>query len=106
MGLKTSAEMACTMAFAVLTLARLFHGFNCRSDKSIFKAGIRNNWWSLGAWIAGVCLLLLVLTVPPVMNLFLVEVLSLTQLGAIAALAVAPTVVIQFVKIIRDYRGN
>lgn len=106
MGLKTSAEMACTMAFAVLTLARLFHGFNCRSDKSIFKAGIRNNWWSLGAWIAGVCLLWLVLTVPPVMNLFLVEVLSLTQLGAIAALAVAPTVVIQFVKVIRDYCGN
>ena len=29
-GIATSAAMASTMAFATLTLARLFHGFNCR----------------------------------------------------------------------------
>ena len=37
LGLGTSAEMASTMAFATLTLARLFHGFNCRGKESIFK---------------------------------------------------------------------
>ena len=34
-----NAAMASTMAFATLTLARLFHGFNCRSNHSIFKIG-------------------------------------------------------------------
>ena len=33
------AGRACTMAFSTLTLARLFHGFNCRSKHNIFKLG-------------------------------------------------------------------
>lgn len=32
-GLKEGAAMASTMAFATLTLARLFHGFNCRGNR-------------------------------------------------------------------------
>ncbi len=32
-GLQQSTALAATMAFATLTLARLFHGFNCRSQK-------------------------------------------------------------------------
>lgn len=103
-GLRSSAAMACTMAFATLTLARLFHGFNCRSDKSLFRLGIKSNYWSLGAWALGTCLLLLVLCVPPVMRLFLVEPLQLKELGVIAVLAVIPTVIIQLIKSIRDWR--
>ena len=40
LGLRSSAAMASTMAFSTLTLARLFHGFNCRGKKSIFKLGL------------------------------------------------------------------
>ena len=44
-GLRTgSAATASTMAFATLTLARLFHGFNCRSKHNIFKLGFSSNW--------------------------------------------------------------
>lgn len=103
MGLNISDQMACTMAFATLTLARLFHGFNCRSDKSLLKNKISNNWWSLGAWGVGVCLVAIVLTVPPVMNLFLVEKLSMSQIGMIIAFSIVPTIVIQLVKIVRDF---
>ena len=40
-GLATGSEAAAsTMAFSTLTLARLFHGFNCRSSHSIFKIGL------------------------------------------------------------------
>ena len=39
-GIATSAAMASTMAFATLTLARLFHGFNCRGRESIFRLGL------------------------------------------------------------------
>ena len=43
-GLSTGgAALASTMAFATLTLARLFHGFNCRADASIFKLGLKSN---------------------------------------------------------------
>lgn len=37
-GLQVNAATASTMAFATLTLARLFHGFNCRSKHSILKS--------------------------------------------------------------------
>ena len=65
-----NAGIASTMAFATLTLARLFHGFNCRSRHNIFKLGFSSNWYSLGAFAAGVCLLGLVMFVPFLQKLF------------------------------------
>ena len=95
------AAMASTMAFATLTLARLFHGFNCRGRASIFKLGFAGNWYSLGAFVLGVVLLAAVLFVPGLSGLFAVSALSAAQLGQIALLAVAPTVVIQLYKIVK-----
>ena len=54
-GLKDSPAIACTMAFSTLTFARLLHGFNCRSQHSIFKIGFKNNWYSLAAFALGHC---------------------------------------------------
>ncbi len=65
-----NAGIASTMAFSTLTLARLFHGFNCRSRHNIFKLGFSSNWYSLGAFAAGVCLLGLVMFVPFYRNYF------------------------------------
>ncbi len=42
-GIEISETAAVTMAFATLTLARLFHGFNCRSSRSIFRLGLLTN---------------------------------------------------------------
>lgn len=98
-GLKTSAAMASTMAFATLTLARLFHGFNCRGDHSIFRLGLGTNPFSLGAFGVGILLLASVIFVPFLSGLFLVAPLAMWQLGAIAGLAFLPTVAIQFYKI-------
>lgn len=101
-GLGVNEATASTMAFAVLTMARLFHGFNCRSKHSIFKLGFKNNWYSLGAFAAGVVLLLCVLFVPFLQAPFCVAPLNLTQLGQIVGLAVIPTVIIQLIKVIRE----
>ncbi len=98
MGYEESAMKASTMAFATLTLARLFHGFNCRSDKSIFTIGLTSNTWSLWAFGAGVLFLGLVLGVPALSKLFMVADLSLGQLGAIVGLAFIPTFFIQLVR--------
>lgn len=93
------AALASTMAFATLTLARLFHGFNCRSESSIFKIGFRSNLYSVAAFGAGVLLLGVVLFVPVMRKLFAVSALTMGQLGYIVLLAVVPTICIQMGKI-------
>lgn len=101
-GLETNARTATTMAFATLTLGRLFHGFNCRSERSIFGVGIGSNKWSIGAFFVGVALLAFVLLVPFMKKLFVVETLTGIQFIWIGALALIPTLVIQTAKIIKD----
>jgi len=104
-GLRTgSAATASTMAFATLTLARLFHGFNCRSKHNIFKLGFSSNWYSLGAFAAGVVLLGIVMFVPFMQNLFSVTPLTQSQLINVCLLAAVPTVLVQMFKIIRDIK--
>ncbi len=103
LGLRSGdAKAASTMAFAALTLARLFHGFNCRSRHSIFRAGLLSNKYSLGAFAAGVLLLGLVLFVPVLQRLFSVSVLSAAQIGMVSVLALVPTIIIQAAKRIRE----
>lgn len=103
-GLRTDAATASTMAFATLSLARLFHGFNCRSERPLREIGISSNKWSIAAFGTGVALLALVLFVPFLEKLFLVAPLTGTQVGTIGLLALAPTVIIQIGKEIRHCR--
>ena len=98
-----SNAIATTMAFATLTLARLFHGFNCRSSKSIFKLGFMSNPWSLAAFGLGVILLSLVLFVPPLQSIFTVEPLNAMQLLFVLLFALIPTIIIQICKVVRDF---
>lgn len=100
-GIATSASMASTMAFATLTLARLFHGFNCRGRESIFRLGLQSNKYSLYAFGAGVGLLALVIFVPVLHGVFSIESLSIQAIGQIVVLSFMPTLIIQFVKIIK-----
>ena len=104
-GLKDSPAIACTMAFSTLTFARLLHGFNCRSQHSIFKIGFKNNWYSLAAFALGTALLALILFVPTLHGLFAVQPLSGQEVWLIVILAIIPTVLIQLVKVIRENRG-
>ena len=100
-GIATSAAMASTMSFATLTLARLFHGFNCRGRESIFRLGLLSNKYSLYAFGAGVGLLALVIFVPVLHGVFSIESLSIQAIGQIVVLSFVPTLIIQFVKIIK-----
>ena len=99
-----SAATASTMAFCTLTLSRLFHGFNCRSRHSIFRLGFATNWYSLGAFLAGVSLLSLVMFVPVLEKLFSVTPLTGGQIGMVYGLAVIPTAIIQLTKVIKENR--
>ncbi len=98
------AAAASTMAFATLTLARLFHGFNCRGKESIFRIGFRSNPFSLAAFGGGVLLLAAVLFIPGLNALFEAVALDAGHIGEIVLLAFLPTLLIQLFKIIRDLR--
>lgn len=104
-GLKDSPAIACTMAFSTLTFARLLHGFNCRSQHSIFKIGFKNNWYSLAAFALVTALLALILFVPALHGLFAVQPLSGQEVWLIVILAIIPTILIQLVKVIRENRA-
>ena len=103
-GRQTSTAVACTMAFSTLTFARLLHGFNCRSQHSIFKIGFKNNWYSLAAFAVGTLLLALILFVPGLHSLFAVTPLTNIQLLWIIGLALMPTIIIQIVKVVQENR--
>lgn len=102
LGLEVSPMTASTMAFATLTLARLFHGFTCRSEFSIIKIKLTSNMWSVVAFCTGVLLLGFVLLAPFMHGLFMVEALALAHMGWIVMLAFIPTACIQLVRVVRE----
>ncbi len=92
--------MGATMAFATLTLARLFHGFTCRSERSLVDLKFSTNLWSIGAFAAGTLLLAAVLFLPGLQILFEVTPLSGIEYATILGLAITPTIFIQGYKFI------
>ena len=98
--------MAATMAFSILTLARLFHGFNCRAEGSIFKLGFKSNPSSVGAFFLGALLLAAVLFIPALHGAFMITALSGTNILEIIVLAFMPTFVIQTYKVVREVIQN
>ncbi len=79
----------------------VFHGFNCRSDRSILKIGLGSNKWSVGAFVLGLALLCLVLFVPGLQGLFTVSPLTGGEALSIFVLAFIPTLLLQIYKLIR-----
>lgn len=52
-----NALLASTMAFATLCSARLFHGFNCKSNKPVvFTKKVADNKYLIGAFALGILL--------------------------------------------------
>ncbi len=101
-GLQTSTSVGMTMAFATICLARLWHGFNSRGRETIFELGLFTNMYTIGALLIGAFLLSLVLFVPAFQGIFQVAPLNGMQVGWVAILAFAPTVVIQIIKVIAE----
>ncbi|MGL5150296.1 MAG: cation-translocating P-type ATPase [Clostridium sp.] len=101
-GLVANKEVASTMAFSTLCLARLFHGFNCRGRQNIFKLGVFANKFSWYAFIAGLVLLNSVLFIPGLQGLFEIAPLTGSQVGYIYLLAFMPTLIIQITKTLQS----
>ena len=92
---------ASTIAFSVLCLARLFHGFNCRGGASVFGLGVFSNKFSIIAFVIGFVLLNTILLVPAFYTIFQVVPLTTNELFTIYGLAFVPTLIIQISKFIK-----
>lgn len=96
------ATLASTMAFGTLGMARLIHGFNCKSAEPVlFHKKMWNNLYLIGAFIIGMILITSVLTIPVLQGVFQVVTLELSQLLTIYVLACLNFLVIQSMKWIR-----
>ena len=94
-----NAVLASTMAFAVLCLARLLHGYSCKADKRvIFTGKFLDNRYMQGAFLAGFVLLTVVVTVPAMRGFFSVQTLGAGELVIVYGLAVGSMLVIQGLK--------
>ena len=94
-----SALLGSTMAFGTLCMSRLFHGFNCKSDRPVvFTRALWNNKWLIGAFAIGVVLITFAVAVPGVDHIFKVQTLGLPQLLTVYGLAFLNIPVIQLIK--------
>ena len=97
-----NAVLASTMAFATLCSARLFHGFNCKSDRPVvFTKRLFNNKWLIGAFFLGIVLITAVVMIPGLQNVFSVQTLTADQLFTVYGLAAVNIPIIQILKGIR-----
>lgn len=94
--------VAQTMAFAVLAISQIVHSFNLKSNEmSIFKTGILNNKYLIGAGLISLVLMLIVLNVPFVMEVFNIQPLTKEQVGIVAILSIMPLVIVEVFKLFR-----
>lgn len=104
-GLNVNSGFATTMAFLTLTIARLFHCFNCRNDKPISKIKLLSNKFSVMAFVAGLIFIGGVIVITPLSGLFDIANIGVRNLVFAIALAFAPTALIQLYKMVL-YKGR
>ena len=97
-------EVARTMAFLSLGLLELVHGFNIKSDESIFKVGLLDNKYLIGAFVLGALLQIGVTVIPPVAKVFDLVALNGMQWLYTIAIAVSPILIIEIQKKINEFR--
>ncbi len=85
-----------TVAFATLTLARLFHSFG---HIAVLKE--KPNKYLVGAFAFGAVLLAIVLAIPEIGVFFMAETLSARSIGAVIFFAIVPAVVVQSINFLK-----
>ena len=90
-----------TMAFATLSLSRLVHGMNCRTDAPLSLKSLWINPYSYLALITGSLLLSAVLFLEPLHKIFEITILDSQQYLNIVFLSIVPLIIVQVVKRIK-----
>ncbi len=83
------------MAFLSLGLLELVHSFNIKSEESIFKVGIFENKYLVGALILGTILQVGVVCVPVLADIFNLVPLNTIQWVYVALISISPVVIME-----------
>ena len=99
-----SVEVGRTMAFLTLGILELVHSFNIKSEESIFKIGIFENKYLVGALVLGVILQVVVVVVRPLAQVFSLVPLTEMQWLYTVLIAVAPIPIVEIQKAVNGYK--
>ena len=91
-------EVGRTMAFVSLGLLELVHSFNIKSEESIFKVGLFENKYLLGAFILGALLQIVVVVIPSVAEVFKLVPLTQVQWMYTFGISILPLVIMEIQK--------
>ena len=99
-----SIEVGRTMAFLTLGILELVHSFNIKSEESIFKIGVLENKYLVGALVLGVILQVIVVVVSPLAQVFSLVPLTGMQWLYTILIAVAPIPIVEIQKAVNGYK--
>ena len=91
-------EVGRTMAFVSLGLLELVHSFNIKSEESIFKVGLFENKYLLGAFILGALLQIVVVVIPSVAEVFKLVPLTQVQWMYTFGISILPLIIMEIQK--------
>ena len=91
-------EVGRTMAFVSLGLLELVHSFNIKSEESIFRVGLFENKYLLGAFILGALLQVVVVVIPSVAEVFKLVPLTQVQWMYTFGISILPLVIMEIQK--------
>ena len=101
---KYGLEIARTMAFVCLGMLELVHSFNIKSDKSIFKVGIFENRYLIGAFILGSILQCGIVCMPVFTKVFKLVQLNMTQWLCCLVISILPIIIMECQKKINEIK--
>ena len=99
-------EVGRTMAFVSLGLLELVHSFNIKSEESIFKVGLFENKYLLGAFIFGALLQVLVVVIPTVAEVFKLVPLTQVQWMYTFGISILPLIIMEIQKAFNKIEPN
>ena len=101
---KYGLEIARTMALVCLGMLELVHSFNIKSDKSIFKVGIFENRFLIGAFLLGTILQCGIVFVPMFTKIFKLAQLNIIQWVYCITISILPIIIMECQKKINEIK--
>ena len=99
-----SIEVGRTMAFLSLGILELVHSFNIKGEESIFKTGLFENRYLVGAFVLGTLLQVVVVVISPLAQIFDVVPLNSVQWLMTVIISILPEVIVELQKKFNAYK--
>ena len=97
-------EVGRSMAFVALGMLELVHSFNVKSEESIFKVGIFENKYLIGAFVLGTLLQIIVVMIPAFATVFKLVPLNGIQWLITVGISILPIVIMEAQKKLNEVK--